>query len=79
MVAPKAGAILKFEDGCTVPVSSGKVVTIGSKSPCTFKAQTFGGFDGLNAEMLVGGAVALGVAGLFAKSLTEKKDKFTSP
>ena len=37
MVSPNSTAVLKFSDGCSVPLNAG-VVTIGSKSPCSFKA-----------------------------------------
>ncbi len=37
MVSPNSTAVLKFSDGCSVPLKSG-VVTIGSRSPCSFKA-----------------------------------------
>ena len=38
MVGSKASATIRFDDGCTVPLSSG-LITIGSKSPCAVRAQ----------------------------------------
>ena len=38
MVGSNASATIRFDDGCTVPLSSG-LITVGSKSPCAVRAQ----------------------------------------
>ena len=38
MVQAKSSAILAYSNGCSVPLTAGKVVTISSQSPCAFKA-----------------------------------------
>lgn len=38
MIGSKASATIKFDDGCSVPLTSG-ILTIGGKSPCAVQAQ----------------------------------------
>lgn len=61
MVNPGSSATLSFGDGCSIPVRAGAIVTIGAKSPCSFKAQGTGPGD--YAPFIIGGGAALGIAG----------------
>lgn len=91
LVSPNSSAILKFPDGCAVPLNAG-IVTVGAKSPCSFKAADLpdrgepvapvapvaGAGFGSGVLLAAGaGTVLLGV-GIWAATKNDK-NKFASP
>jgi hypothetical protein len=65
----KNNAVIRFEDGCSIPLSGGQVFTVGEDSPCKFRAQvgeTGGGLSplviGAGGLVVVGGAIGVGLA-----------------
>lgn len=77
MVNPGSKATLRFADGCTIPVKPGSVVTIGTTSPCSFKAQNNENGNNPYLPFIVGGGAAV-LAGLGIWALTNNDDGFVS-
>ena len=75
LVSAKSSAGLRYADGCEVPLKAGQLVTISTRSPCSFKACTptaSGGCAVLasNAASAAPGAISSAVPGAVTASST---------
>lgn len=76
MVSANSKATLVYSEDCKVPLTPGRVVTIGKKSPCDAKAQ-FG--DGNLGPIVLGGLGAGFIGFVVIKGVNDTKNKIASP
>ncbi len=77
MVQKDAEARLEYRDGCTVPVSPGRVITIAEKSPCSVKAD-FGVRGSLAPVIMTGAGLGFSVF-IMSRGIHDTKNSFVSP
>ena len=79
VVNPGGSAQIAYADGCSVPVQTGGVVTVGAQSPCATQTTGPGG-PGLGSPGIfaLGVGVAAGTVGIFLATANDK-DKSASP
>lgn len=77
MVLQKSEAILRFSDGCTLPVSAGRVVTIPQNSPCGVKAGQTATSNAV--PVIMTGTGLLFAVAIVANGLQNTRKSFVSP